>query len=42
MHCYILQEDELINYINKQLEVLIKEMKYSFNYYKANKNEKHN
>ena len=42
MHCCILQEDELINYINKQLEALIKETKYSFNYYKANKNEKYN
>lgn len=42
MHCYILQEDELINYINKQLEALIKETKYSFDYYKKNKNEKYN
>lgn len=37
MHCCILQEDELINHINKQLEALIKEAKYNFNCYKTNK-----
>ena len=42
MYCCILQEDELINYINKQLEALIKETKYSLDYYKENKNEKYN
>lgn len=42
IYCSMFQEEELINYINKQLEALIKEMKYSFDYYKENKNEKNN
>lgn len=37
MYCCMLQEEELIGYINKQLEALIKETKYGFNCYKANK-----
>lgn len=42
MYCCIFNEEELINYINKQLEALINETKHSFNCYKTGKNEKDN
>ena len=42
MYCCVFNEEELINYINKQLEALIKEAKHSFNCYKTGKNEKNN
>ena len=42
MYCSMFQEEELINYINKQLEALIIETKNSFNCYKTDKNEKDN
>lgn len=34
MYCSIFQEEELINYIDKQLEALIMETKNSFDHYK--------
>lgn len=42
LHCSMLEQKELISYISKQLEALIKETKHSFNCYKTGKNEKDN
>lgn len=41
-HCGIFSEEELVDYIDKELNVLIKETNSLLNCYKASKNEKDN
>ena len=42
MQCYIYSKEELVDYIDKELNVLAKEVDSSYNCYKASKNEKDN
>lgn len=42
IYCYIYSEEELVNYIDKELKFLTNEVDSSYNCYKASKNEKDN